>query len=30
MNPSPSVTAFGPGDRAGLARLGGGPCRPDL
>ncbi len=24
------VTALGPGDRAGLARLGQGPCVPDL
>jgi len=26
----PGVTVFGPGDRAGLARLGQGPCLPDL
>lgn len=25
-----AVTELGPGDRAGLAALGGGPCQPDL
>jgi hypothetical protein len=25
-----AVTTFGVGDRTGLARLGQGPCQPDL